>query len=118
MTEAHPLRLLAVHAHPDDESSKGAATMAKYVAEGVQVMVATCTGGERGSVLNPALDKPEVWERLPQIRTEENEPPADLDGQSGGRPSLRGRRNRGRTGCHRASRVARSGAAYGCRCPP
>ena len=41
-----------VHAHPDDESSKGAASTAKYVAEGVDVHVATCTGGERGSVLN------------------------------------------------------------------
>ena len=49
------LRLLHVHAHPDDESSKGAATTAKYVAEGVRVMVATCTGGERGSLLNPKL---------------------------------------------------------------
>ena len=48
------LRLMAVHAHPDDESSKGAATMAKYLAEGVDVMVVTCTGGERGDVLNPA----------------------------------------------------------------
>jgi mycothiol S-conjugate amidase len=65
------LRLLAVHAHPDDESSKGAATMARYVAEGARVLVATCTGGERGSVLNPAMDRPEVWERLPQIRVEE-----------------------------------------------
>ena len=36
-----PLRLLHVHAHPDDESSKGAATTAKYVAEGVEVMVVT-----------------------------------------------------------------------------
>jgi mycothiol S-conjugate amidase len=35
------LRLMAVHAHPDDESSKGAATMARYVAEGVHVLVAT-----------------------------------------------------------------------------
>ncbi|MFF2852781.1 mycothiol conjugate amidase Mca [Streptomyces sp. NPDC058001] len=46
---------MAVHAHPDDESSKGAATLAKYVAEGVDVLVATCTGGERGTVLNPRL---------------------------------------------------------------
>src|SRR3712207_7227139 len=46
-------------------------TMAKYVAEGARVLVATCTGGERGSVLNPAMDRPEVWERLPQIRVEE-----------------------------------------------
>ena len=52
MTEQ--LRLLAVHAHPDDEASKGAATMARYVKEGVEVMVATCTGGERGDLLNPA----------------------------------------------------------------
>jgi mycothiol S-conjugate amidase len=71
VTPPDQLRLLAVHAHPDDESSKGAATMAKYVAEGARVLVATCTGGERGSVLNPAMDRPEVWERLPQIRVEE-----------------------------------------------
>ena len=47
------MRLLAVHAHPDDESSKGAATAARYAAEGHQVLVVTCTGGERGDVLNP-----------------------------------------------------------------
>lgn len=52
---AAPLRLLAVHAHPDDEASKGAAMMASYVAAGVEVMVATCTGGERGDIQNPAL---------------------------------------------------------------
>jgi len=46
---------MAVHAHPDDESSKGAATTAKYVDEGVEVMVVTCTGGERGDILNPAM---------------------------------------------------------------
>lgn len=46
------LRLMAIHAHPDDESSKGAATTAKYVDEGVDVMVVSCTGGERGDVLN------------------------------------------------------------------
>src|SRR4029434_2598722 len=60
-----------VHAHPDDESSKGAATMARYVAEGVDVHVVTCTGGERGSVLNPNLDRPEVWETLPELRRAE-----------------------------------------------
>ena len=52
MTE---LRLMAVHAHPDDESSKGAATMARYVDEGHRVLVVTLTGGERGDILNPAL---------------------------------------------------------------
>jgi mycothiol S-conjugate amidase len=65
------LRLMAVHAHPDDESSKGAATMAKYVAEGAEVMVVTCTGGEAGSVLNPAMDRPEVRAHMTELRREE-----------------------------------------------
>ncbi|EIF00408.1 mycothiol conjugate amidase Mca [Saccharomonospora glauca] len=65
------LRLMAVHAHPDDESSKGAATMARYVAEGHEVMVVTCTGGEAGSVLNPAMDRPEVHENMAKLRREE-----------------------------------------------
>ncbi|GIE28844.1 mycothiol S-conjugate amidase [Actinoplanes italicus] len=68
---AEQLRLMTVHAHPDDESSKGAATMAKYVAEGVQVVVATCTGGERGSVLNPKMDRPEVLADITNIRRAE-----------------------------------------------
>ncbi|MFC7622442.1 mycothiol conjugate amidase Mca [Microlunatus sp. GCM10028923] len=66
-----PLRLLHVHAHPDDESSKGAASTARYVAEGVEVVVATCTGGERGSILNPAMDRPDVLANLAEIRRQE-----------------------------------------------
>lgn len=46
------MRLLAVHAHPDDESSKGAATLARYASEGHEVTVVTCTGGEAGDILN------------------------------------------------------------------
>ncbi len=65
------LRLMAVHAHPDDESSKGAATMARYVREGVDVLVATCTGGERGDVLNPKMDRPEVKDNITEIRRAE-----------------------------------------------
>ncbi|GGI70042.1 mycothiol S-conjugate amidase [Saccharopolyspora subtropica] len=68
---ADKLRLMTVHAHPDDESSKGAATTARYVAEGHDVMVVTCTGGEAGSILNPAMDRPEVAENLPEIRRQE-----------------------------------------------
>lgn len=48
-------RLLAVHAHPDDESSKGAATYAYYRSTGAEVLVVSCTGGERGDVQNEAL---------------------------------------------------------------
>ena len=65
------LRLMHVHAHPDDESSKGAASTARYVSEGVDVLVVTCTGGERGSILNPKLDRPEVLDNIAEIRRAE-----------------------------------------------
>ncbi|MFI6576982.1 mycothiol conjugate amidase Mca [Nocardiopsis sp. NPDC050513] len=65
------LRLMAVHAHPDDESSKGAATMARYVEEGVDVLVVTMTGGERGDILNPAMERPEIRENIAEVRREE-----------------------------------------------
>ena len=48
-------RLLLVHAHPDDETIGNGATMAKYVSEGVQVTLVTCTLGEEGEVLVPEL---------------------------------------------------------------
>ena len=66
------MRLMAVHAHPDDESSKGAATMARYLAAGAEVLVVSCTGGERGDVLNPALKHdPEILRDLPEVRRRE-----------------------------------------------
>jgi len=77
---AEKLRLMSVHAHPDDESSKGAATLARYVAEGHEVMVVTCTGGERGSILNPAMDKPGVLERMGEIRVDEMARAAEILG--------------------------------------
>jgi len=78
----HPgaLRLMTVHAHPDDESSKGAATMARYVSEGHEVMVVTCTGGEAGSILNPAMDRPEVLADLPGVRRAEMAMAAEILG--------------------------------------
>ncbi|WP_309115649.1 mycothiol conjugate amidase Mca [Saccharothrix sp.] len=75
------LRLMAVHAHPDDESSKGAATMARYVAEGHEVMVVTCTGGEAGSILNPKLaDRQDVLENIGEIRRAEMARAAEILG--------------------------------------
>lgn len=62
---------MAVHAHPDDESSRGAATLAKYAAEGHEVLVVTATGGERGDVLNPAMNLPGVHENLSHVRRAE-----------------------------------------------
>jgi len=72
---------MAVHAHPDDESSKGAATMARYVAEGVDVLVVTCTGGERGSILNPKLQgDPEIEANIHEIRASEMEAAREILG--------------------------------------
>jgi len=66
------LRLMAVHAHPDDESSKGAATTARYAAHGADVLVVTCTGGERGSILNPTyVDPPSSPELMAAVRRDE-----------------------------------------------
>ncbi|MFJ9622084.1 N-acetyl-1-D-myo-inositol-2-amino-2-deoxy-alpha-D-glucopyranoside deacetylase [Streptomyces sp. NPDC101181] len=48
-------RLLLVHAHPDDESINNGATMARYAAEGAHVTLVTCTLGEEGEVIPPAL---------------------------------------------------------------
>jgi N-acetyl-1-D-myo-inositol-2-amino-2-deoxy-alpha-D-glucopyranoside deacetylase len=48
-------RLLLVHAHPDDETLTCGATMARYVAEGAAVTLVTCTLGEEGEILVPAL---------------------------------------------------------------
>ncbi|MGF1599564.1 MAG: mycothiol conjugate amidase Mca [Acidimicrobiales bacterium] len=64
-------RLLCVHAHPDDEASKGAPTVARYVADGHEAYLVCATGGEEGDILNKALDTPDVRLNLPQIRAEE-----------------------------------------------
>lgn len=68
---SEPLCLLTVHAHPDDEASKGAGTVAKLHDEGVRTVLVTCTGGEEGDILNPAMDRPEVRERLHEVRRDE-----------------------------------------------
>src|SRR5579875_1721245 len=79
-TVADELCLLTVHAHPDDESSKGAPTVAKYHSEGVRCVLVCCTGGEEGDILNPAMDKPEVKANLPAVRRRELQASADVIG--------------------------------------
>ena len=53
-----PLCLMTVHAHPDDEASKGAPTCAMYAARGVRTVLVCCTGGEEGDLQNPGLRQP------------------------------------------------------------
>ena len=67
----NPLCLVSVHAHPDDEASKGAGTVARYAAEGIRSVLVCCTGGEEGDILNPAADTPEIRGNLRAVREAE-----------------------------------------------
>jgi LmbE family N-acetylglucosaminyl deacetylase len=55
-----PLRLMAILAHPDDESLGNGGTLARYAAEGVEVTLVTATRGQRGwfgePSRNPGID--------------------------------------------------------------
>jgi mycothiol S-conjugate amidase len=77
---ANPLCLVSVHAHPDDEASKGAGTVARYAAEGIRAALVCCTGGEEGEILNPAADTPEVRADLQAVREAELRASADAIG--------------------------------------
>lgn len=74
------LCLLTVHAHPDDEASKGAGTVARYHSEGVHTVLVTCTGGEEGDILNPAMDKEGVRDNLAEVRMGELQRAAGIIG--------------------------------------
>jgi mycothiol S-conjugate amidase len=74
------LCLLTVHAHPDDEASKGAGTIARYHAEGVHTVLVTCTGGEEGDILNPAMDTLEVKADIGAVRARELEDAVEIIG--------------------------------------
>jgi mycothiol S-conjugate amidase len=78
----NPLCLLSVHAHPDDEASKGAGTVARYAAEGIRSALVCCTGGEEGDILNPAADTPEIRADLRAVREAELRKSADTIGYS------------------------------------
>ncbi|MEM7095667.1 MAG: PIG-L family deacetylase [Actinomycetota bacterium] len=73
-------RLLSIHAHPDDEASKGAATVAKYSDAGVQATLVCATGGEEGDILNEAVNTPEVRADLPAVRMRELKAATDIIG--------------------------------------
>jgi mycothiol S-conjugate amidase len=90
------LCLLTVHAHPDDEASKGACTVAKYHAERVRTILVCCTGGEEGDILNPVMESPETRENLPEVRMAELERSAQIIGYD--RVVLLGYRDSGMAG--------------------
>ena len=66
-----PLRLVAVHAHPDDETLATGLTLASHVQAGDEVHVVTATLGEEGEVIPPGLAHLEGTEDLgPHRRAE------------------------------------------------
>jgi N-acetyl-1-D-myo-inositol-2-amino-2-deoxy-alpha-D-glucopyranoside deacetylase len=80
------LRLMCVHAHPDDEVIATGGTLLRYAAEGVATAVVTCTGGERGEIHN--MDEAQTRPRLAQVRRAELEQSLELLGA--GPPRLLG----------------------------
>jgi mycothiol S-conjugate amidase len=68
------------HAHPDDESYKGAGTMARYAAEGAHVVLICATRGEEGDVLNPRMEREGIKEQMTELRVAELETACDLLG--------------------------------------
>ena len=74
------LSILTVHAHPDDESSKGPGTISLYSSQGVRTTLVCCTGGEVGDILNPAMDRDEVKKNLPAVRRAELDSAAAIIG--------------------------------------
>jgi len=62
------LTLLAVHAHPDDESISTGGILAKYSAKGLRTVLAYGTGGEAGDILNPEFVAPKPGLDIKEIR--------------------------------------------------
>lgn len=65
-----PLCLMAVHAHPDDETFAGG-IFGRYASEGARTVLVTCTLGEEGEIVDPTMDADAVRPRLGEVRTEE-----------------------------------------------
>lgn len=74
------LRIMTIHAHPDDEASKGAGSIARYRAGGAGTVLVCATGGEEGDILNPAMDRDEVRENLAEVRRQELASAAEIIG--------------------------------------
>lgn len=78
MESAH--RLLTIHAHPDDEASKGAGTVAKYSSAGARCVLVCCTDGGAGDILNKSIDTPENRDNIVAVRRGELDRSAEIIG--------------------------------------
>jgi len=71
---------MTIHAHPDDEASKGAGTVAKYSAEGARCVLVCCTDGGAGDILNKSMDTPENKANIVEVRRAELDKSAEIIG--------------------------------------
>src|SRR5690606_26861636 len=69
--DGQPAVVVAVHAHPDDETLATGIALAHFAARGDWVHVITCTLGEEGEVIPPELAHLEGSPELAQVRREE-----------------------------------------------
>jgi mycothiol conjugate amidase Mca len=67
---AEQLTLMAVHAHPDDETISTGGVLARYADEGLRTVVVTCTGGEVGEIADSVQATSET---LAEVRRRELE---------------------------------------------
>jgi len=67
------LTILAVHAHPDDESISTGGILAKYSAKGLRTVLAYGTRGEAGEILNPEFAAPKPGLNIKEVRAIELE---------------------------------------------
>ena len=75
-TASKTYTLLAVHAHPDDESSSTGGLLRLAAAQGHTTVLVTCTNGDLGDVKDPRLrlqprDNPAHRQRLAEVRHRE-----------------------------------------------
>ena len=91
--QADRLTLMAVHAHPDDESIGTGGVLAQYADEGLRTVLVTCTGGEVGEIAHPDLA---FEHNLGEVRRRELEKACQILGVS--RLHLLGYRDSGMAG--------------------
>lgn len=72
--------LLAVHAHPDDESEFGGGTVARYHREGVRTVLVVCTDGGEGRIVNPDVPPADGRDEIVEIRRKELQTAAAIIG--------------------------------------
>ncbi|HZS15176.1 MAG TPA: N-acetyl-1-D-myo-inositol-2-amino-2-deoxy-alpha-D-glucopyranoside deacetylase [Candidatus Dormibacteraeota bacterium] len=71
MAPSSELRLLTVHAHPDDETITMGATLAQCADRGISTAVVCCTDGQLATIYATDMPEEETRPRLGEIRREE-----------------------------------------------